>query len=316
MTMNQFRHYVLIAAMLLAGSASAHAIGPMSALEERLKAMAAADPAVAQLLEDLAARRESQTYDAESFGKHVGVEMTAFQIAPGGKYVMTSSGGTAWGTPNSRLGNVIEHIDRTTGEQQDVHYDAKIDYTPEKGLTIELTIRVGDEKPQTKTHVIENFAPLTVVAKELPDGSRYVVRLTPVIEARQRVVEYANELPLSLDSAVLIRDQAFLGTFSCSGGVVGITSGKAGMKFEFGLKAFRDAQPIGRTDGKTIWFEHDGHNYELHNAGGEIPMPIRDDVLWKVYVRAGRAFGGGDGTSSSGYDSLKLSELLMGGNGG
>ena len=87
------------------------------------------------------------------------------------------------------------------------------------------------------------------------------------------------------------------------GEIIGITSGKAGMLFEFGLKPFADATPIARTDGRTIRFEYQGRKYRLYSTE-PITKSADPATEWNVYVRAQPTRALGFGTHTKSYDAM------------
>lgn len=297
---------------LFATSLPARSAQPGESVEERLKDLAeqaAQRPEVARFLEEMAAIREANRYSLEEFRKHVWVRMSEYQLAPGGLYVMNQTGEVASGTPNSVLGGSLEYVDRATGKTQLITYSARINFSDDAGLYVDLSVFSADQPPKVTTHKLENFSPVSVVLREMPDQSRYVLQLSPLLEPKEQVLEYSEHLKISLADAILLVDDQLAGKFTCSGDYVGITSSKARLTLEFGLKAFKDALPIGKTNGRTIWFKIDDHSYELHNSR-PIIAGAGDDSMWKVYIRSEAYDGSSDGTSAGSFGALMLDKLL------
>ena len=92
-------------------------------------------------------------------------------------------------------------------------------------------------------------------------------------------------------------------------GIVSISAGKLGLKFQFALKPFLDARAIGRTDGRTIEFDHDDRHYRL--VGLE-PMTALsgEGVFWDVYIRVEPASELGNGTSASSFDAIVIQDAI------
>lgn len=298
---------VVIVTLSVLSAMAARAQYPDS-IQERLEQMAADNPKIARALEEMTQNRELTTYSPAESREHMSVNVMQYHLSADGK-TMLSIGMRARGTIGATLGGGVSWTDKDTGESQDLSYKARTEYSDEKGLVVIVTVTPRDGNPTTTEYPFENLAPVTVVLRKMPDGSRHMVRIVPDLEPKEQIVEYADHLTISLLSAVLIVDDELAGEFSATGSIVGITSGQIGMQFEFGLKAFSDAASIGRTDGRTIWFDFDGHSYKLHNTGPITASPS-EGVLWRVYVRGQVVNAAGNGTHSTSYGSKAISEAL------
>jgi len=303
------RHRILAAVLpCLMSSWPVMALPPEDAIEARLRKLAGERPEAARLLDEMTAAREAHTFSREEFRKNVRVRMTDYQLAPDGTFVVSGPGCVVSGTPDSVLGSSLECVDRSSGKTEEVTYEAKIKFSDKLGLSVELSVVYSNQPIKHTEYTFENFCPVAVVIREMPDKSKYVIQMSPVLESKQLVKDYSENLTICLKDALLLVNGKLAGSFTCSGGFVGITSSKAKLKLEFALKAFKDAKGIGKTDGYTVWFEIDGKKYELHNS-----RPIiagEQDSLWRVYVRSEPFHEEGDGSYSGDFGSLLLQDLL------
>ncbi|MCP4246481.1 MAG: hypothetical protein GY778_05480 [bacterium] len=279
-----------------------------SDIQDQLERLAASDPALALALERVTQSRDALTYSPEEFREHVRVEWLEYRMSADGK-TMLSVGARGSGTINATLGSGVQWIDKQTGDTQSLSYSAQVLFLDDQGLAIDVTVQADGGEAATTQYVFENLDPVTVVLKELADGTRHVARFVPVVGPKPSVVEYSDSLTISLSSAVLLADDEFAGEFTARGSIVGITSARAGMQFEFGLQPFAGAPAIGQTDGRTIRFEHQGRKYKLYSTE-PIITPADDGTQWRVYVRARPADAAGSGTHASDYDTLRIRDAL------
>jgi hypothetical protein len=277
-------------------------------IEERLQQIAADRPDVAQALEFLAASRDAGAYTEQEFRDNVSIQTLQYHLSADGKAIL-GTGMRGSGSIGATVGGAVMWTDGDTGQTQNLFYNVRSRYDAEKGIVVFVTIRPPGEDAIIKEHVVRGLDSVSVVLHEMADGSKYIVRATPTLERKEQVVDFVDRLPIRLRSAILIADDAYAGTFSASGSIVGITSSRAGMRFEFGLKPFADAKPIGKTDGHAIWFDHDGVSYSLRNSG-PLTATTRDGLYWTVYVRAEQRGAFGDGTRSKSYHAQLIQEVL------
>ncbi len=304
--------FAVVVVSLLSVLASPVARGdsdPAGALGKRLVELAAQDPQVAKLLADQAAERESRTYSEEEFQQYAGVDCAQYHLSPGGTYIL-STAMTGSGSINATLGAGVTWTDVETSATQSLSYAVRIKYSPQRGLGFDLTLEPPDAPPIATEYIFTNLDPITVVLREMEDGSRHVVRLVPTLDPKPVVLDYSQHLTISLRSAVLLVDDQFAGEFTVTGDIVGITSSLIGAKIELGLKPFKDAQPIGRTDGMNILFDHDGRQYELRNSQAFTTSLVDGGVWWKVYVRAMPTDSLGTGSYSMSYAAFRLNDVL------
>ncbi len=277
-------------------------------LQSGLEQRAASDPDLAQALQSLTAARDAKTYSEEEFRDAVRVEWLQYCLSPDDK-VKFRSESRGSGTINAALGSVVSWVDKESGESVALNYQAFIQYLPEDGLCIDLTMEVDGQASTTTRHPFKDFAPVTVLLRDLPDGTQCLARFVPVIAPKRVAVEYGRNLRISLTSAVLLADDEFAGVFTVGGSIIGIASHKTGLMFEFALKPFADALPIGQTDGRTLSFDYDNHNYKLYSTE-PITASAPEGTHWVVYVQASASDIRGYGTHSKSHDAILVQEAI------
>ena len=273
-----------------------------------LEDMATRDPEIARALESLTAARTVTDFTESEFLELVGVDWVQYKISPDGRFIL-GIGASGWGSVGATLGSDLRWTDKDTGEDQFLKYHARSKFIPETGLAVDVTIQINGDPATTTEHVFEQMGSVTVVLKVMPDGSKYVARYVPVLKRKPQTIDYTNNPVLNFKSAILLADDLYVGEFSVRGGIVSISAGKLGLKFQFALKPFLDARAIGRTDGRTIEFDHDDRHYRL--VGLE-PMTALsgEGVFWDVYIRVEPASGLGNGTSAYGFDAIVIQDAI------
>ncbi len=274
--------------------------------EAKLRQLAASDPDLAQALLRQSAAAGTLTYSRQDLVDHLMIEMNQYRLSPDPAALYTKESGGRASVP-SLLSSGINWIDKGTGESVWLTFDASTELLAHGQLILDLTIEADGAPPAVTRHVFENLAPVSVVLRTLPDGTKHVVQFTPIIEPKQTSVEFSHNI--SLEQAVLLAGRDFAGVFSQSGPIVGITSSKAKMGFEFGLRPFADAKPIGRTDGRSIRFDYDGVSYRLYSTEA-ITVPGPEGTWWNVYVRGWPIEALGTGTHVKMYDTLLIQEAM------
>ncbi len=274
----------------------------------RLEDMATRDPEIARALESLTAARTVTDFTESDFLEFVGVDWMQYRISPDGRFILGIDA-SGWGSVGSTLSSELQWTDKDSGKNQFLKYDARSKFIPEVGLAVDVTIQTNGDAATTTEHVFEQMGSVTVVLKVMPDGSKYVARYVPVLKRKPQTIDYMNNPVLNFKSAILLADDTYVGEFSVRGGIVSISAGKLGLKFEFGLKPFLDARAIGRTDGRTIEFDHDDRHYRL--VGIEpITALSGEGVFWDVYIRVSPTSALGNGTSSSSFDAIVIQDAI------
>ena len=277
-------------------------------IKTHLEQLAAADPEIAGALESLRAARAVTDFSESEFIELVLVDWVQYRISPDGRY-MLGFNASGSGSVGATLGSGVRWTDKETGEDQYLSYQSRIKFLDDKGLAMDIILQPDGEPATTTEYVFENLGPVTVVLKEMPDGSRHVARFVPVVEPKPRTVDYTDQPLRNLKSAVLLAGDTFAGEFSVRGSIVGITAGDLGLKFQFGLKPFGDARAIGRTDGRTIWFDHQDRHYRLVGTE-QITALGGTDVFWNVYINIAETTALGNGTWTTSYDALIIEDVL------
>lgn len=298
-----------ISFIVLCVAASSAVLGQLpDNIKTRLEQLAAGDPEIAHALESLADARAATDYTENEFLERVRVDWVQYRISADGRYMLGSTASGS-GSVGATLGSAVRWTDKETAEDQYLSYESRIKFLEDKGLAIDITLQLNDGPATTTEYVFEHLEPVTVVLKDMPDGSRHVARFVPVLERKPWVVDYTDQPMLNLTSAVLLAGDTFAGAFSARGSIVGITAGDLGLKFEFGLKPFRDARAIGRTDGRSIWFDYQDGHYRL--VGTEpITALSGKGVFWNVYISIAETNALGNGSWATSYDALIIEDAL------
>jgi hypothetical protein len=303
-------HLIVLSATFMVGPvAGSLAQGPETQ-REKLERIATADPAVADALQQRAAEREASTYTPEEFLENVRISWAQHRTDPGGRYILASEG-SGHGTLGSAIGSGIAWIDKATGEERSLSYDIRGAHNEGKGLGFVMTLTRTNGEQDVQEYWFENLDPITIVLAETGEGenaSRRIVRIAPEIDFKQPVRDLADHLPIQLESAVLFVDEEFAGRYSVSGEIVGVTSGRAGLRIELGLRPFRDAQAVGVCSGSVIAFEIDGHKCSLLNTKPVVAAPGK----WNVYVswRTSEVEAGVEGSHASSYAGVIIADAL------
>lgn len=279
------------------------------AYRERLEQLAAGDPAVAEALDELKAQRDANVYTQDEFLDNVQMTWAQFRTSADGRYIL-ESGSSGRGALGAMIGANLSWTDKDTGEERTLAYYIRGVHADDKGLGFVLTMGDSSGKQTVEEHWFENLDPVTIVLAEFGEGddaAREIVRISPEISRKQPVQSVSDHLPIRLSSAVLLVDDEYAGQFTAGGEIVGMTSGRAGLRIELAWRAFRDAQPIGICDGSTIQFEIGGRKCALVNAEPFVPTPGQ----WTVFVSWREAAGAGDGTHASSYAAAVITDALQ-----
>ena len=277
-------------------------------IQAELERRAASDADLAAALGRMSLLSGASNYSQDELLKNFYVECFQYRLSPDPQSALSVEM-RGRGSIGATLGSGIGWTDKTSGETRYLSYQASTKSLPEGGLAIDVTIEQEGQPSVTTEYVFENFSAVTVLLREFEDGSRHLARFVPRLDQKTTLRDYGSVLTMSLTSAALLVDEQFAGEFTVSGEIIGITSSEAGMMFEFGLKPFVDAAPIGRTDGRTIRFEHDGHRYKLYSTE---PITKSADVAteWNVYVRVNPTSALGSGTHSKTHDSTLVQGVV------